>query len=113
MSFEDLRIYQESLNGVRLIYELTNNPRFSRNFSLVDQIRRASNSVLANIAEGYGRRTKADRAQFLTIAIGSANEVIAFLDIVNTIYPSIDTVELKAFYHKLGKQIYAFRNKMY
>jgi len=112
MSFETLRIYQESLVGVKLVYELTNKPEFKRNFSLTDQIRRASNSVVANIAEGYGRRTKADRAQFYTIAVGSANEVIAFIDIVSSIYPNLTVNEIRDHHNRLGKQIYVFRSKM-
>jgi len=46
--------------------------------SLANQIRAASISVSANIAEGYGRRTRKDFAQFLSIALGSVNEIIAY-----------------------------------
>lgn len=107
--FEDLRVYKQSLEGVKLVYELTRRPQFKHDYSLVDQIRRASASVCANIAEAYGRRTKKDKAQFYTYAIGSVNEVVAFLDIISTIYPEVNTAEIKDYYSALGRQTYAFR----
>ena len=51
-------------------------------FALADQIRRASKSVPTNIAEGYGRRKSAkDFKHFLSVALGSANEMIVHLEI--------------------------------
>jgi four helix bundle protein len=44
-------------------------------FGLTSQMRRASSSIPANIAEGYGRNGDAELARFLTIAMGSANEL--------------------------------------
>ncbi len=48
-------------------------------FGLTNQIRRASVSVVSNIAEGFGRRTKADRIHFYDIARGSLHETQAQL----------------------------------
>jgi len=48
-------------------------------YSLTNQLRRAASSVPANIAEGCGKQTKADFANFLNIALGSANETEYFL----------------------------------
>ena len=110
--FERLRIYQLALEGNKLIYLLTKDNLLKRDFSLVDQIRRASMSVCANIAEGYGRHTKRDFAQFISVAIGSINEVVAFLDILNSIYPSIDTNKERTFYIELGKQAWSFRRSL-
>lgn len=44
-------------------------------FGLISQLRRASVSIPANIAEGYGRTTDAELARFIDIALGSANEL--------------------------------------
>jgi four helix bundle protein len=47
----------------------------TKNTELIDQIRRSSQSIPANIAEGCGRQTNRDFAKFLQIAIGSATEL--------------------------------------
>jgi four helix bundle protein len=53
---------------------LTGLPSASREFKLRDQLRASAGSVVANIAEGYGRAQHADFAQFLDIASGSLRE---------------------------------------
>ena len=106
--FEDLRIYKLALEGCRLIYKITLKDPIKRDYSLVDQIKRAVMSIAANIAEAYGRFTTKDRSQFLTYAIGSCNEVVAFLDIIDTIY-NINVSQEKEFFLSLGKQIFSFR----
>ncbi len=50
-------------------------------FALCQQLRRASTSVGANIAEGAGRHTRKDMARFLSQAIGSASEVEFLLQV--------------------------------
>ncbi len=56
-------------------------PEYER-YGLTDQIRRASKSIPANIAEGYGRRSSTrDFRRYLSIALGSANEMIVHLEI--------------------------------
>jgi four helix bundle protein len=49
---------------------------------LLDQLRRAAQSVPQNIAEGAGRMTRADKAKHFTIARGSAMECAAHLDVM-------------------------------
>lgn len=65
-------------------------------------------SISANIAEGYGRSSKKEKAQFYAIALGSCNEVCAFLDIITAVY-SIDTQKEKECFNQVGKQLYALR----
>ena len=48
-------------------------------YSLTNQLRRASASIPANIAEGCGKNSKLDFANFLNIALGSANEAEYYL----------------------------------
>jgi four helix bundle protein len=48
---EEIDVYKESLVLAREIYSLTRNPKIQKDYSLIDQIRRASLSVPANIAE--------------------------------------------------------------
>ena len=52
---------------------------FAKDFSLRDQMKRASVSIMANIAEGHGRRTATEFANFLNIARGSAIELQSHL----------------------------------
>lgn len=73
--FEDLEIWQRSRELAKNIYELTLNTNFRKDFSLVDQIRRSSGSVMDNIAEGFERNGKKEFIQFLSYSKGSAGEV--------------------------------------
>lgn len=73
-SFEELPVWQKARALVNYIYVLSKNETFRRDFSLADQIRRASTSVMSNIAEGFERGSNAEFIQFLYIAKGSAGE---------------------------------------
>lgn len=103
---EDLIIYKKSLELVKKIYKLIRIPLLSRDFSLCDQLKRASISVATNISEGYLRSRKQTK-NYLEISSGSTNEVATILHIVNLIY-GINTKELQEEYIVLGKQINAF-----
>lgn len=106
---EDIEIYQESLRLAQKIYTLIKNPKLIREYSLLDQVKRASISVVANIAEGYGRNTKKDFSQFLSIALGSVNELIAYLDFISLEF-KIDMADLKESYIILSRRIHSFRS---
>jgi four helix bundle protein len=73
--FEDIESWKKARILTGQIYDLTSNGRFSKDFALRDQIRRASISIMLNIAEGFGRRTDKEFSQFLFIALGSIAEV--------------------------------------
>ena len=73
--FEEIECWKRARELTRRIYEVTNRPAFARDFGLKDQIRRASVSVISNIAEGYDRSGTAEFIHFLAIAKGSAAEV--------------------------------------
>jgi four helix bundle protein len=77
--FEDIKAWQKARELNRTIYAITSKDSFSRDYGLRDQIRRASVSIMANIAEGFGRRTNKDFANFLVIAHGSAAETQSHL----------------------------------
>lgn len=74
--FQSLEFWKKSHKLTLDIYELTAKffPK-EEIFGLTSQIRRATASIPTNIAEGCGRKTKADFAHFIQIAIGSASEV--------------------------------------
>jgi four helix bundle protein len=77
--FEDIEAWLEARNLVKMIYLLTNKDHFSRDFGIRDQIRRASVSVMANIAEGFDCDSNIEFARFLGIARRSAVEVQSLL----------------------------------
>ena len=78
--FEELRTYQEGLDFVHIIYELTSKWPKDEVFGLTNQLRRASVSIVLNIAEGSSRK-KNDFLHFLDIARGSCYECVAVLTI--------------------------------
>jgi|SRR3989344_4578023 len=69
--FEDIISWQKSKELTLLVYELFKD---NRDFSFVDQIRRASVSIMNNIAEGFERKSNKEFIYFLYIAKGSCGE---------------------------------------
>ena len=74
-SFEDLNVWKRARELVNLIYRITRNKTFSEDKGLVDQIRRASVSIMSNISEGFERGSNVEFIQFLYIAKASCGEV--------------------------------------
>lgn len=72
--FEDIDAWKKARAIAMDIYRLTEKDFFKRNFSLVDQIRRSSGSIMDNISEGFERDGKNEFIQFLSIAKGSSGE---------------------------------------
>ncbi len=73
--FEDLIAWQRARDLTKQIYEITKQGEFQRDFGLRDQMRRASVSVMSNIAEGFERGGRSEFHQFLVIAKGSCAEL--------------------------------------
>jgi four helix bundle protein len=73
--FEDIEAWQRSRELTNRIYKTTGEGAFSKDFGLKDQIRRASVSIMSNIAEGFERSGTGEFAHFLATAKGSAGEV--------------------------------------
>ncbi|GAB4034459.1 four helix bundle protein [Spirosoma gilvum] len=73
--FEDLNAWKKARQLYKLVLELTNKKPFQSDYDLSRQIRRASGSVMDNIAEGFGRGSRGEFVQFLGVAKGSVTEV--------------------------------------
>ena len=73
--YEDIQAWQRARELNAGIYKITKQGHFAKDFSLRDQIRRSAISIMANIAEGYGRKSNKEFANFLNMAHGSAAEV--------------------------------------
>ncbi|MGI8670954.1 MAG: four helix bundle protein [Aridibacter sp.] len=78
-SFEEIKAWQKAHEVTLLIYKITNNNEFTKDYGLKDQIRRSVVSVMANIAEGHGRKSNLEFANFLNIARGSVAETQSHL----------------------------------
>ncbi len=74
-SFEELAVWQKSREFTRSIYDATSEGPWARDYGLRDQIRRASVSIMSNIAEGFERTGENEFGRFLSMAKGSAGEV--------------------------------------
>ena len=77
--FEDIIAWQKALELSDLIYAHSNKDIFSKDFGLKDQMRRASVSVVSNIAEGFEREGNNQFIYFLLVAKASAGELRAQL----------------------------------
>ena len=73
--FEDIDAWQKARKLSKEIYDITNIGKFSKDYDFKNQIRRASGSVMDNIAEGFERGGKGEFIQFLGISKGSCGEV--------------------------------------
>src|SRR3972149_4945260 len=92
-SFEDLVVWQKAHQFVLQVYAMTE--KFPRNemFGLTSQLRRAAVSIAANIAEGFKKQSKADKAHFFNIAQGSSEECRYFLILSRDLKYADPTVE--------------------
>lgn len=78
-SFRELEVWQKSHGLVLEIYRVSASFPKDERFGIVSQLRRASYSIPANIAEGFGRRSTKELLQCLAIANGSLEEVRYFI----------------------------------
>lgn len=112
--FRDFEIYKHAKLFRREVLSQINNFPSHQKFSLVQQIDRASYSVLLNIAEGSARTTDRDFRNFLVIAVASVSEVIAGFDCaLDDGYISITQMNaIEKIGEHLARQIGAFIKKL-
>ena len=107
--FEDILAWQKAREVNKLVYSVTKTGDFAKDFGLRDQIRRSCVSIMANIAEGFARRSDKDFANFLNMARSSAAEVQSHLYVaVDQEY--IENANFEVIYNKLeetSRMIYA------
>lgn len=82
-SFEEIESWKKARVLNKLIYTITQQENFSKDFDLIRQIRRASVSISSNIAEGFERNTDKEFVHFLYVAKASAGEVRSQLYLAN------------------------------
>ena len=106
-NYKNLHIWQEGINLARKIYEMTGNFPVNERFGIVSQMTRAAVSIPSNIAEGAGRNSNKDFANFLGIAIGSIFELHTQIAICEQIgYINEETAK------QLEQQIYTLQQQI-
>ncbi|WP_187264457.1 four helix bundle protein [Pontibacter beigongshangensis] len=113
-SFKDLKIWQRSMDLAKVVYETTANFPSNEKYGLTSQINRAAVSVPSNIAEGAGRNSTKEFAQFLSIALGSAFELETQLILAHS-FGLISKASLESILQQLEqiqKMIYGFKNSI-
>ena len=78
-SYRDLVVWQKAMTLTEKIYRLSEEFPTREQYGLTSQLRRASVSVAANLAEGHARATRKDYAHFVSMAMGSLAEVETYL----------------------------------
>ncbi|MGA7731757.1 MAG: four helix bundle protein [Chloroflexia bacterium] len=73
--FEDLVAWRKARALTKAIYQASSQGRFAKDYGLAGQIQRASVSIMSNVAEGFERGSRAEFAQFLSVAKGSCSEL--------------------------------------
>ncbi len=108
VSFKDLRVYQESYALALIINKAILRLPNSERYDLVDQIRRASKSIPANIAEGYAKRlSEKEFRKYLLGSIGSCNEMVVHISFAKDLgfWKSEFCDDLLKKYDIVGKQL--------
>ncbi|MBP9664845.1 MAG: four helix bundle protein [Pyrinomonadaceae bacterium] len=77
--FEDIEAWKLAREVTRAVYSVSSSGVFAKDFALVNQVRRATVSILSNIAEGFERNGDKEFVQFLSVAKGSCGEARAQL----------------------------------
>lgn len=82
LNFEKLRVWQKSIEYAYTLVLIADNLPHKYQYSFADQLRRSALSIASNIAEGAGRSSHRDRANFYSIAKGSVYETVNILKLL-------------------------------
>jgi len=110
-TFKDLIVWQRAHQLVLAVYKTTSNFPKHELYGLVSQIRRATVSIAANIAEGFRKRTAADKAKFLNISQGSLEEVRYYFILTEDLQYA-KTEELHMLLTEVSKLLEAYRKSI-
>jgi four helix bundle protein len=106
-SFKDLIVWQKAHEFVLEVYKTTAPFPRHETYGLSSQMRRAAVSIAANIAEGFRKRGKADKARFLNTAEGSAEESHYYLLLARDLHYA-DTAALLKLLDEVGRLLNAY-----
>ena len=81
-NFQNLRVWQKSVNLIAELDSMLNDLPRKEQYSLGEQLRRASLSISCNIAEGSGRKSKREAGYFYNVAKGSVYETVSLMEVI-------------------------------
>jgi len=110
-SYKDLIVWQKGYKLVKQIYTITSELPQSEIYALQSQMRRSAISVISNIAEGSGRKTRKDYCQFMHIAKGSVLELETQLFLCRDLYNISIETQLNLL-TEVSKMLYVIINKL-
>jgi four helix bundle protein len=106
-SFRDLLVWRKAHEFVMAVYAFTAGLPRQETYGLALQMRRAAVSVPANIAEGFRRRGKADKARYMNIAEGSLEESRYYLILAQDLGYG-DTAKLASALEEISRLLSAY-----
>jgi four helix bundle protein len=113
-NYKDLKVWEKAHEFTLRVYDITRSFPKEEIYSLTNQLRRAASSIPANIAEGCGKNSQADFANFLNIGLGSANESEYYLLLSkDLLYLKLDVFEiLNKIINEIKAMLIALINKV-
>ena len=108
-TFQDLAVWQKAHLIVLEIYELSKGFPKCERYGLTSQIRRSAISIPANIAEGFKKNSRMEKARFMNIAQGSLEETRYFLILIRDLDYG-NTSHLMDEIDQIGKMLQAYTN---
>ena len=94
-NYKDLKVWEKAHHFTLEVYKVSEKFPKQEIYGLTNQLRRASSPIAANIAEGCGKNTKLDFANYLNISLGSSNEAEYFILLAKDLcYMSVDEHEI-------------------
>lgn len=110
-TFQELIVWQKAHQFVLSVYKYTESFPKSETYGLSSQFRRAAVSIAANIAEGYKKKGKADKARFFNIAQGSLEECQYYL-ILSSDLGFGDVIDKQSLLNEVSKMLEAYMSKI-
>ena len=94
-NYKDLKVWEKAHQFTLSVYRVSKSFPKEEIYGLTSQLRRAASSIAANIAQGCGKNTKNDFANFLNISLGSSNEAEYFVLLAKDLnYISLDEYDI-------------------
>ena len=112
--YQELTVWKQAYEMTLSIYGVTREFPKDETYGLVSQMRRASTSIIANIAEGYGKKHLKEYIQFISISIGSCNELEVYLCLSKDLgyLKRSDYEKLRTIHESVSKMLQSLRRSL-